>query len=595
MGESTPNAIEAALEPFETAKTGFTETAIVDALRKIKDSVPEGPERRRWWAESSAALFREVDDAKSLWGTAFGPMAVLKNDAGDEMYVPDIKDADGATIDYWTQRSKDSKHPILKARYADLTWEFAPIAAKRKADANQARAAIDAYIVASRFEYRSAIQPIRYLRRALDLALSISDANRTQAVVNEMFVLYDRVAKPHQAGTFPFLFDSLYGSKKVPLTSEQTARIIDSLEHVLKVSTPLGSDFNPISAEGAASRLATHYRKENRPEDVKRVWRAYGGAMEEAAKQASPMLALGWLQPVLAIYTREGLHEAADRVSAFLSGNQEQMSKEFKTISADFKVPADKLKAYVDALTDGGLESALGMIAARFLTRVSDAKEVLEEGAKKAPLQALIPIQKIRDGHVVATIGSVEDDPEGRLINQLAQNISIQTFFLHAGIQRLLERHTPMAADIAKWICEGGLFAGREDLIKEGVAAFLDGDDVKAVHVLLPQIESGLRQLAASVAIPPKKLIQRSGLMEDKNLTDILGDLAFQDVAGEDIVLYLRALLNDKRGHNIRNHVMHGVMPAAFFNRQVSLRVLHVVLLLGDLRVKKRDSNNSEN
>ena len=87
----------AALHPFETAREGFTEAAIADELRKIKDSVPEGPARQRWWAEWSAAMFREVDNAKSFWGTAFGPMAVLKNDAGDEVFVPDLKDADAAT------------------------------------------------------------------------------------------------------------------------------------------------------------------------------------------------------------------------------------------------------------------------------------------------------------------------------------------------------------------------------------------------------------------------------------------------------------------------------------------------------------------
>jgi hypothetical protein len=47
----------------------------------------------------------------------------------------------------------------------------------------------------------------------------------------------------------------------------------------------------------------------------------------------------------------------------------------------------------------------------------------------------------------------------------------------------------------------------------------------------------------------------------DHNLSDILGDEAFHAVAGDDIVLYLRALLNDKRGHNIRNHVMHRCDP----------------------------------
>ena len=45
-----------------------------------------------------------------------------------------------------------------------------------------------------------------------------------------MFTLYERVANASQAGTFPFLFDSLYGVKKIALTPEQTKQIVESLE-----------------------------------------------------------------------------------------------------------------------------------------------------------------------------------------------------------------------------------------------------------------------------------------------------------------------------------------------------------------------------
>ena len=43
------------------------------------------------------------------------------------------------------------------------------------------------------------------------------------------------------------------------------------------VGTP---DYNAISLESAASRLTVHYRKRNRSDQVKRVWRACGEAIE---------------------------------------------------------------------------------------------------------------------------------------------------------------------------------------------------------------------------------------------------------------------------------------------------------------------------
>lgn len=170
--QAVRDPIDTALAPFDASPVGFTEAAVGDALRNIRDSVPES-QRRRWWAESAAARFREVKEGDSVWGTAFGPMAVLKNEAGEEVYSPDVKDADITTLDYWTKRSKEAKHPILRARYADLAWDFAPVVAKRRANVDDARLAIDAYIAASKLDYRSAIRPIGYLQRGLHLALSI--------------------------------------------------------------------------------------------------------------------------------------------------------------------------------------------------------------------------------------------------------------------------------------------------------------------------------------------------------------------------------------------------------------------------------------
>jgi hypothetical protein len=91
-----------------------------------------------------------------------------------------------------------------------------------------------------------------------------------------MFTLYERVANASQAGTFPFLFDTLYGVKKIALTPEQTKQIVESLEDILKLSSGFGTQFNPHSAEGAATRLAANNRKLNQPDDVRRVWKIYG-------------------------------------------------------------------------------------------------------------------------------------------------------------------------------------------------------------------------------------------------------------------------------------------------------------------------------
>jgi hypothetical protein len=75
--------------------------------------------------------------------------------------------------------------------------------------------------------------------------------------------------------------------------------------------------------------------------------------------------------------------------------------------------------------------------------------------------------------------------------------------------------------------------------------------------------------------------------MTEKTLTDILEyEPAIKDKFGEDAHLYMVAFLADSRGLNIRNRMCHGLMMESDFNRWVSDRVLHTMLLLGMCRRK---------
>ena len=67
-------------------------------------------------------------------------------------------------------------------------------------------------------------------------------------------------------------------------------------EKVTAHGTP---DFNPFGAEAAAERLARHDKRMKAPEKAKEAIRRYGEAFEQISQEASPMLAMAWLQPVV--------------------------------------------------------------------------------------------------------------------------------------------------------------------------------------------------------------------------------------------------------------------------------------------------------
>jgi hypothetical protein len=102
------------------------------------------------------------------------------------------------------------------------------------------------------------MQPIHYLERALEIAIGVGDEERTSRVVDAMFDLHERIAKPELAGSWPFLYDNLLDNKKITLTHEQREWIIRSLEEMLRrsVDRSIAKAFNPWGAQAAAERLA---------------------------------------------------------------------------------------------------------------------------------------------------------------------------------------------------------------------------------------------------------------------------------------------------------------------------------------------------
>lgn len=584
-------AVSDVLDKFESARETFYEAAIADSLRAALAQAPPSSQSERdiWWAESAAmSFYRPADGRESVWGTTYGPMMSASEADGTPVYAPDIKEADAGTIEYWKRRSLDSKHPILQARYSDLVWDLSRVIVNQKPNVSSARTAIDAYVEASKLSYKNVVQPIHYIERALELAISIGDQERTQRVVDAMFDLHKREAKPELAGSWPFLFDNLLDNTKLVLTKQQRERIILSLEEILRrsVDRTAPKEFNPWGAQAAAERLAGIYRKSGNKDEVQRVIRTYGMAFEKLAEDASPTLALGWLQPVYEAYLNAGMKEDAQRVQLSSEKKGRRAQEDMKEISARVEIPGAEMEEFVRAITADSLELAYKRIGMRFMTKATATRNFLKEMMHQAPLVSMIGVQKIADGQIVAQAGSVESDPDGRLIMQLAQSIEMESLFLSLALDKTHEIYKPTPNEICVFLCKSPVFTPEaESLLVEGIEAYLRGDHVKAVHVLIPQIESALRALLGVLGLPTNKPMRSSkGVMQAKNLNDVLTDPNVKKVLGNDGSLFLQTFLNDPRGQNLRNRVSHGLTEKRYLTKPLADRVFHVLLVLNLIR-----------
>ena len=165
------------------------------------------------------------------------------------------------------------------------------------------------------------------------------------------------------------------------------------------------------------------------------------------------------------------------------------IASDLKEVSATVEIKKDDIDKEVECVIgSGNLSTSLLNVAHAFTPKVDQARQFLEQMRTQAPLLSMLSVGVVEgDGHTSAKIGSLDEDPDGRLHRQLGQTIGFYQPFLAVTLERLREKYQPSIDDISKFLHESPLFADADKgLLREGLEAYAKEDFLKAIHVLVP-------------------------------------------------------------------------------------------------------------
>lgn len=561
------------VEFYDNSEEPFSEIMILDKIKGEITKVDESDIISL--AELHAFQFVVTNNIKTnSWGTYYGPFSESR--ISKEM------------LEYWKLRASESKHPILKSRYADLVWDLSKIITGENPDYKFANIVIENNIALSKKRmYKNDIGVIHKLKRALELALSLNDNNRSIEVKNSILNYEDTIGEDDKPGTWGFSFDILFKEHRSLLSDEDVLRIITSLEgriHRLKTDKN-SSNINPWAIEAAANRLAKYYKNLDKIDEVKRVLCEVKNAFMLKSQTSIHLQKMEWLKDVYNLYFHFGLKQDAERLKIEIKRMGPDILKEMKEVSGEVKIPVEKIEACIKKFITGSIDEVLERIAIHYIPRKDEAKKQLKELSCTAPLSFLMPTDLIDEkGRLIATIGSINDDPEGNIIHQISQYLSYKTVFLGMVLDRLKETSKLNLIDVQNFIFKSTLFEeSRRSLVTKGIEAFLQKDYISSIHILVPQIENALRLLMENLGGDVLKS-PRSGGFQYKTFDELLRDEKVESALDSNCSLYFRVLFTDQRGWNIRNKVCHGIAPCNFFNQSIADRVFHSLLIIGLIR-----------
>ena len=520
------------------------------------------------WEQMAFDFIEKYPNEKSGWGTYFGPSFVLPNEEGKMVEYPSIQRITSKIISYWEKRAKESTHPIFKARYSNLVWDFSEKITGKKPHYSNAQLYIDSIIeIAEKDLHKYSLDAIEKLERALSLALSINDKERINRLI-EAIISYERkIGEDDKPGLWGFSYEFLIKNKKVPISDDKKRAIIIDLE---KRFDRLLKGNNHWAAQRAALLLVDYHSKIR-----KKILLRYGKLIQRQAEKASPLVAGAWLEELYHLYLQYGMKDEADKISNKIRESGRKAKDELKEIKIPIEISKNGLEKYINWLTDGDLKTVLQKIAVNYIP-------------KKAPI-SFLSTHKIMDaeGRPVATVGSQEEDIDGHIVLQISQNMQISSIFLRETLNTLIDKFKLTTEKIIDYLYESPIFdKRRKEFLIKGIEAYLKGNYVVSLHILIPQIEAIIRNLSEKVGIPILKPSRTGGFFY-RTLDELLREKGIIKVLSEDMCLYFRVLLTDPRGWNLRNEVCHGISGPERFNQISADRIFHALLCLALVKEKR--------
>jgi hypothetical protein len=488
-------------------------------------------------------------------------------------------------LDYWAKRARKARHPLLRARYADLVWDLSKKIDGYRCPPDLPRIMIDATIqLAARHLCHHEVFVIKKLGRALSLALSLRDDAKICAVRDAIVAFEDGFAKDKFAGTWGFGFDLILDNPKIPRTPNLEAKIVADLEARLpRLAAMPDNEFDPHCVEGATLRLATYYRRVKRFADLQRVLVEYANAYLRKSGSSMAFMAAAWLQQVYETLLRFNLKDEADQVAVQLREYARKGAAEMKPISVSIPVDREELAQFLDGMTAGNLETAMVRLIVHFIPNKKATQKQVLDLAKNAPLQSMVSQTLVdHEGRPVAGLAPVAEALDAHVVHQISQNMKFSAMFLRMNIEKLIADKHLTAQAALDYVYRSPLFEEEQrPVITAGLQAFFEGQWLIAIHLLVPQIEKAVRNLVGGSGRPTLKKGRQDGSLMLKTLDELLREEIITTVLGDDTVCYLKTLLTDQRGWNVRNNVCHALIPASHFGPTLADRLFHTLLVLG--------------
>jgi len=494
--------------------------------------------------------------------TAFKPMMVTPN--GRTTLPEDLTRAD---IDLMAHLAPTVKHPLLRARLADLVW-----LRDRARGVGFAHIAIEAYrqLPLDRFELGHEVLACR--QRAIQLALSTGKVGVGMAteLAGELLGSF---WKTLEAGNHVAALRYLRPVQNEGLARNQAGQIAEALERLarqqLETGDPFGSLFIAESAIFWFGRARMDERRAAMQILAAESWVVQGDkdgsgiSVHHCYSKAIDLYRL-----VAARYRDQfGAGNAVALLREKLPAAGQDMLARMRTVSRSFDI-SDVVEGAVSQVQ--GLPPDKALFAFCIIAPWPSLETLRRQAASGLDgIGAIFSTTSVdEDGRVIAEVDGV-GDAKSRERRLKAEMIKASARRADMSARALIDPALDVIREQCHWSPHdfytitnlSSLVPGdRADIVAKGLYAGYCRDFVQAIHILIPQFEHMVRMVLKSAGA--QTATRQDGIEMELGLSALVDLPQMEERFGEHLTFTIRALMCKPLGPNLRNQVAHGLAGA---------------------------------
>lgn len=491
-------------------------------------------------------------------------------------YPEPLSAATDATLASWAEAFdafRDS--PALAARLGDMLW------LRRYGTRPDlfARAANTALRSLRRDLTFHEVERAEFLQRASAIALELNDAELVRATTDE--ALAEAAAALRSDDKAPGVELRLIDAAARSRDATTQAKV----DELLELATTKYQEDPFISSDILQTRSSRAGHDSAKKDGLARL---AINSWESAADREPGLRGQTYLERALEVAANAGLTSELDRLRVKYQ-QAAPATEDLEAISVEIPIPREQVDAYLSAfIVEGDPVRSITRFASR--CPVSADRDQVHQQVRELmdahPLQYLFPRVVLNDEQLpLRTITGDDEQFVYAVTSQDARGIAVWAVFAIDILARL-QSGGHLASDHVVAYLGGSVVeeAGIEDVVVRAVDHYLAGRFDDSAFVLLPRLEAVLRHAAGRVGLATfvEPGARKNGVGAYLLLPELLAGL--EGLVPEDHRIYLRTLLVEQLGTNLRNRALHGLVREA--SQQDAALVIHAAFLLGGWRLQ---------